>query len=142
VFNGMGDSHPQELYRQLAERLNDFKLAYFHIIEPRISGADTVAEGQAPIAALDLSRHFCGKLIAAGGFTPETAEAAIPAEIHQSYRHRPILHVQPGSTVSDCTRSSAFSLTIEIRSKLLQPRAIRTFRRMRSLGPLVQPNSL
>jgi N-ethylmaleimide reductase len=29
VFNGMGDSHPQELYRQLAERLKDFRLANF-----------------------------------------------------------------------------------------------------------------
>jgi N-ethylmaleimide reductase len=77
VFNGMGDSDPHALYRQLTTRLNDFNLAYLHVIEPRISGADTVAEGAGPVAALDLGKHFTGTLIAAGGFTPESAEAAV-----------------------------------------------------------------
>jgi len=77
VFAGMGDSNPRSLYRHLAERLNDFGLAYLHVIEPRISGADTVAEGQEPVAALELGKIFRGTIIAAGGFTPATAEAAV-----------------------------------------------------------------
>jgi N-ethylmaleimide reductase len=52
-------------------------VAYLHIIEPRISGADTIAGGQDAIAAKDLSQVFHGTIIAAGGFTPESAEAAV-----------------------------------------------------------------
>lgn len=77
VFAGMGDSNPRPLYRHLAERLNSFGIAYLHVIEPRISGADTVTEGQEPIAASELGKIFRGTVIAAGGFTPETAEIAV-----------------------------------------------------------------
>jgi N-ethylmaleimide reductase len=81
VFNGMGDSNPQALYRDLVARLNVFDLAYLHIIEPRISGADTVAEAQGPVASLELGKLFQGTVIAAGGFTPESAEAAVTAGV-------------------------------------------------------------
>jgi N-ethylmaleimide reductase len=47
------------------------------VIEPRISGADTISEGQPPIASVDLGKHYHGTIIAAGGFTPETAEVAV-----------------------------------------------------------------
>ncbi|NIJ34129.1 alkene reductase [Sphingomonas oligoaromativorans] len=77
TFNGMSDSDPQALFEYVAERLDRFGVAYLHIIEPRISGADTVAEGQDAIAAKDLSRIFRGTIIAAGGFTPESAEEAV-----------------------------------------------------------------
>ncbi len=71
VFSGMGDDDPRGLFRHLAERLNDAKLAYLHIIEPRIRGADTVAAEQAPIAASELGQLFRGPVIAAGGFHPK-----------------------------------------------------------------------
>jgi len=77
VFNGMGDSDPHALYGYLAERLNEFGLAYLHIIEPRISGADTVDAGEAPVAAMHLRQIFKGPIIAAGAFDPRTAEEAI-----------------------------------------------------------------
>jgi N-ethylmaleimide reductase len=77
TFNGMGDSNPRELFRYVANRLNDFGLAYLHVIEPRIKGADLVVEGQDPVAARELSKVFKGPLIAAGGFEPDTAEAAL-----------------------------------------------------------------
>jgi N-ethylmaleimide reductase len=77
VFSGMGDDDPRSLFRHLAERLNDSNLAYLHIIEPRIRGADTVAADQPPIAARDLGQLFRGPVIAAGGFSPETAEIAV-----------------------------------------------------------------
>jgi len=77
VFAGMGDSNARALYRDLAERLNVFSLAYLHVIEPRISGADTVAEGEGPVASSELGKIFKGTMIAAGGFTPATAEAAV-----------------------------------------------------------------
>lgn len=77
VFGAVGDSDPHTLYRQVAQRLNDFKTAYLHIIEPRISGADDVAPGQGPVAAEELRKVFIGRIIAAGGFNGETAEAAV-----------------------------------------------------------------
>ena len=77
TFNGMDDTDPQGLFRYVAERLDQLGIAYLHIIEPRISGADTVTEGQDPIAAKGLGQVFHGPIIAAGGFTPKSAEAAV-----------------------------------------------------------------
>ena len=54
-----------------------FDLAYLHIIEPRVKGNILVAEGQAPVAAEELRTIFKGKIIAAGGFEPGTAEAVV-----------------------------------------------------------------
>ena len=77
TFNGMADSDPRTLFRYVAERLNDLKLAYLHIIEPRIKGGDLIAEGMGPVAAEELGQIFKGPIIAAGGFEPDTAEAAV-----------------------------------------------------------------
>jgi N-ethylmaleimide reductase len=77
TFNGMGDSDPRVLFRHVAERLNDFGLAYLHLIEPRVKGGETIAEAQAPVAAQELSKIFRGPVIAAGGFNPDTAEASV-----------------------------------------------------------------
>ena len=77
TFNGMADSDPRTLFRYVAERLNDLKLAYLHIIEPRIRGGDLIAEGMGPVAAQELGQIFKGPIIAAGGFEPDTAEAAV-----------------------------------------------------------------
>jgi N-ethylmaleimide reductase len=77
TFNGMADSNPRALFRYVAERLNDFKLAYLHIIEPRIKGGELIVEGQGPVAAQELSKIFHGPIIAAGGFEPDAAEAIV-----------------------------------------------------------------
>jgi N-ethylmaleimide reductase len=96
TFNGMADSDPRPLFHHIAERLNDFNLAYLHVIEPRIKGGELIAEGQDPVAAQELSKVFHGPIIAAGGFEPDTAEAAVanglaslicesgPAEAHRA----------------------------------------------------------
>jgi N-ethylmaleimide reductase len=77
TFNGMADSDPRTLFRYVAERLNDLKLAYLHIIEPRIKGGDLIAEGMGPVAAQELGQIFKAPIIAAGGFDPDTAETAV-----------------------------------------------------------------
>ncbi len=77
TYNAMADSDPRALFRYVATRLDTFGLAYLHIIEPRIKGADLVVEGQGPVAAQELSKLFRGPVIAAGGFEPDTAEAAV-----------------------------------------------------------------
>jgi N-ethylmaleimide reductase len=60
TFNGMGDSDPRALFRYLASRMNNYALAYLHIIEPRISGADTIAENQDAIATKELRGIYEG----------------------------------------------------------------------------------
>jgi N-ethylmaleimide reductase len=77
TFNGMADSNPRLVFRYVAQRLSDYGLAYLHVIEPRIKGADLIVEGQDPVAAQELSKLFNGPIIAAGGFEPETAEATV-----------------------------------------------------------------
>ena len=76
-WNGMSDSNPTALFGYLAQQLNRFDLAYLHIIEPRVKGNIVIEEGQAPVAAQQLRHVFNGKIIAAGGFEPDTAEAVV-----------------------------------------------------------------
>ena len=73
----MSDSNPTALFGYLAQQLNRFDLAYLHIIEPRVKGNIVIEEGQAPVAAQQLRNVFNGKIIAAGGFEPDTAEAVV-----------------------------------------------------------------
>lgn len=77
TWNGMSDSNPPALFAYVAQQLNRFDLAYLHIVEPRIKGNIEIAEGQAPVAAQQLRKIFIGKIIAAGGFQPDTAEAVV-----------------------------------------------------------------
>ena len=77
TWNGMSDSNPDALFSYVAGQLNSFHLAYLHIVEPRVKGSVVPQGGQPPIAAEQLRRIFTGKIIAAGGFEPETAEAIL-----------------------------------------------------------------
>ena len=76
-FNGMSDSNPNALFAYVTEQLNQFGLAYLHVVEPRVKGNIVIAEGQGPVAAEQLRKIFNGKIIAAGGFEPGTAEAIV-----------------------------------------------------------------
>jgi N-ethylmaleimide reductase len=77
TFNAMHDSNPEPLFAYVAEQLNQFNLAYLHIIEPRVKGNIVIHENQGPIASERLCKVFKGKIIAAGGFEPDTAKEAI-----------------------------------------------------------------
>src|SRR5260370_8577092 len=77
TWNGVSDSNPIALFDYVAKQLNHFGLAYLHIIEPRIKGNVLIAEGRGHIATARLRKIFTGKIIAAGGFEPDTAAAAV-----------------------------------------------------------------
>jgi len=77
TFHAMGDSNPHALFNHVAVRLNEYGLAYLHVIEPRVRGFELIAEGQGPVAAQELRKLFDGPIIATGGFEPDTAEEAI-----------------------------------------------------------------
>jgi N-ethylmaleimide reductase len=77
TFNAMSDSDPEVLSAHVARGLNRFGLAYLHIIEPRMSGYLVIKEDQPPVAMQRLRKVFMGKIIANGGFEPNTAEEAV-----------------------------------------------------------------
>jgi N-ethylmaleimide reductase len=83
IANDSGEADPMPLYRHVVESLNPLGLAYLHFIEPRSSGAGRaeVNHQNVPSAMVLFRPIWRGVLITAGGFTGETAEAAI-AEGH------------------------------------------------------------
>ena len=83
IANGSGEPEPMPLYNHVVEQLNPLGLAYLHFIEPRSSGAGRAEVNwqNVPSAMVLFRPIWKGVLITAGGFTGETAEAAI-AEGH------------------------------------------------------------
>lgn len=79
VANGSGEADPMPLYSHVVKALDPLGLAYLHFIEPRSSGAGRAeVNWQNVPSAMALFRPLWrGILIAAGGFTGESAEAAI-----------------------------------------------------------------
>jgi N-ethylmaleimide reductase len=77
TWNGISDSDPVALFSYVAEQLNQFDLAYLHLIEPRVGGSITTHPEKGTAAAQQLRPIFKGKLISAGGFEPDTAETVI-----------------------------------------------------------------
>jgi N-ethylmaleimide reductase len=83
IANGSGEPDPMPLYTHVVQALNPLGLAYLHFIEPRSSGAGRAEVNwqNVPSAMVLFRPIWNGVLITAGGFTGETAEAAI-AEGH------------------------------------------------------------
>jgi N-ethylmaleimide reductase len=81
VANGSGEAEPMLLYSHVVKSLDPLGLAYLHFIEPRSSGAGRaeVNHQNVPSAMVLFRPLWKGKLITAGGFTGETANAAIAA---------------------------------------------------------------
>ncbi len=79
VANGSGEADPMPLYTHVIKALDQLGLAYLHFIEPRSSGAGRaeVNHQNVPSAMVLFRPIWRGVLIPAGGFTGETAEAAI-----------------------------------------------------------------
>ncbi len=81
VANDSGEADPMPLYSHVIRSLDPLGLAYLHFIEPRSSGAGRaeVNHQNVPSAMVLFRPIWHGVLISAGGFTGETAEAAIAA---------------------------------------------------------------
>lgn len=70
-FNSMSESSPQELYLYLVEKLNQFNLAYLHVVEQF---------GESEVEDFDfnkLRQTFNGAYMANGGYTGESAERSL-----------------------------------------------------------------
>jgi N-ethylmaleimide reductase len=83
VANGSGEADPMPLYSHAIKSLDPLGLAYLHFIEPRSSGTGRaeVNHQNVPSAMVLFRPLWRGKLITAGGFSGEAANAAI-AEGH------------------------------------------------------------
>ncbi|MCA6110970.1 alkene reductase [Bradyrhizobium cenepequi] len=81
IANGSGEADPMPLYSHAIKSLDPLGLAYLHFIEPRSSGAGRaeVNHQNVPSAMVLYRPMWSGVLITAGGFTGETADAAIAA---------------------------------------------------------------
>ncbi|MBX9961425.1 MAG: alkene reductase [Burkholderiales bacterium] len=76
-FNDMSDDNPEETFGHVAERLNDYNLAYLHLINP---ASAQVEQGLPPapraLRMVELIRStYRGKLVLCGGFDRDSAEA-------------------------------------------------------------------
>jgi N-ethylmaleimide reductase len=76
-YGSMSDSDPQATFGYMTTALDRLGIAYLHVVEPRIKGNEEIAHGQAPVAAQHLRSKFSRTLIAAGGYTPASAEAIV-----------------------------------------------------------------
>ncbi|WP_407177108.1 alkene reductase [Bradyrhizobium sp. STM 3562] len=83
IANDSGEPDPMPLYSYVTGSLDKLGLAYLHLIEPRSSGAGRAEVNwqNVPSAMVLFRPLWSGVLIGAGGFTGETANAAI-AERH------------------------------------------------------------
>ncbi|AAU93057.1 NADH-dependent flavin oxidoreductase, Oye family [Methylococcus capsulatus str. Bath] len=79
TFNDMGDADPEATFGYVAERLNDFGLAYLHVVEPFMAGNAPAAtpdpRGEAIMAMIRMS--FRGPLIVCGGYDQAKAVACL-----------------------------------------------------------------
>ena len=72
-WGAISDSNPEATFGYFAQRLNQYGLAYLHVIEPRVMGVETLDEAARPVASEFLRKVFDGPIIAAGGFTRDSA---------------------------------------------------------------------
>lgn len=76
VANDAREDNPEATFGYIAEKLNDYHLAYLHVINPVASAIENKVEPEpAALRMVDLMRNkYRGKLIMAGGFDHGTAE--------------------------------------------------------------------
>lgn len=76
-WGGISDSNPEATFSHVARVLDEYGIAYMHVIEPRVKGDDTLHDGHPPVATRYLRPHFRGAIIAAGGFNGDSARAIV-----------------------------------------------------------------
>jgi N-ethylmaleimide reductase len=76
TFNDMGDDDPETTFGYVAEKLNEYPLAYLHIVNPALTALEKGIEPELrKLRMINLIREKYGRpLIVAGGFDQDTAE--------------------------------------------------------------------
>jgi len=78
-FMGMGDATPEDTFGYIARRLNDWPLAYLHLVEPAMVATvkDEAADPRWDAMILAMRTAYRGVLMLAGGYDGASAEKAI-----------------------------------------------------------------
>jgi N-ethylmaleimide reductase len=78
-FSDMGDSNPVALFSYVLQQLSARKVAYAHLVEPRVgsAGAGDPIDDSRPRTSHIFRNAFAGVLISAGGYVATTAEETI-----------------------------------------------------------------
>lgn len=76
TFNDVGDDDPETTFGYVAEKLNEYPLAYLHIVNPALTALEKRIEPEPrKLRMINLIREKYGRtLIVAGGFDQDTAE--------------------------------------------------------------------
>ena len=75
-FNGMSDSNPEALFKYVVEKLNPLKLAYLHVLEGSIHGAEEPRETSV-FNANSLCDLYTGIYMANNGYSKVSANKAL-----------------------------------------------------------------
>jgi N-ethylmaleimide reductase len=83
TFNDIADSDPVALFSAAIQKLNGYKLAYLHMIEPRATGAGggDHANEEAPITSEIFRAAYQGKFITAGGYDQAMGEKVLEEDL-------------------------------------------------------------
>jgi N-ethylmaleimide reductase len=77
-FNDINDENPQAMYEAMLRVAEQSGVRYVHIIRPRVSGDEDRTASQADTDVVATARRlFSRTVIAAGGFSPDSAEAEL-----------------------------------------------------------------
>jgi N-ethylmaleimide reductase len=77
TFNDMSDDDPEETFGFAAERLNDYGLAYLHLVNPAMQAVEKGTEPDAKAMRMlkVMRKNYRGTLILTGGLDHDTAES-------------------------------------------------------------------
>jgi len=78
-FMGMGDETPEETFNTIARRLNQWPLAYLHLVEPAMVGTvkDEDVDPRWNLMIRSMREAYKGVLMLAGGYDGASAEKAL-----------------------------------------------------------------
>ncbi|MBB3102218.1 alkene reductase [Azomonas macrocytogenes] len=78
-FMGMGDDTPEETFGYIAHELNNWNLAYLHLVEPAMVGTvlDDNVDPRWNAIIWQLRREYRGVLMLAGGYNQDSAQSAL-----------------------------------------------------------------
>ncbi|KAI3765579.1 hypothetical protein L2E82_15617 [Cichorium intybus] len=74
-YMGAVDSNPEALGVYMAEALNPYKIAYCHMVEPRMKAPGQ--KGESPHSLVSMRKAFKGTFISAGGYDVEDGNSAV-----------------------------------------------------------------
>lgn len=74
TFNGMSDSDPAKHFSYIAQKVSELGLSYLHVVEPDESD---LRHGAVAVDSSVLRKAFKGVFLSCGGYTKESAEAAL-----------------------------------------------------------------